>query len=412
MQRPTIWITLAVLLLGVVFVREPRLERSEEHFLRWLLRNSEPHGPMAPLTVVEIGHDAVLDRDPLKASTSSSPQSGGSGVSALEFALFLQSVLEFQPTVVAFENILKWRERDKDQEQVFIDQAMRVPKLLLAAELTNTPDPDAPVPEIQTFTQVTGKRGELVEFSGIGRQPGEEMRLIATAGLINLPDEIADGIHVPLLFRYRGEVIPSFALQAILLWLSVTPAEVAVDLGSHISLPQGREIPISADGTVLISPNAAKKARHFTLNELLLVAQDAGKKKSELDSMRDQIVLARTPANPLSPPDVFAATLATIQTNSYVHRISWIFDCVILVLAAVVIGTLRHISRVNLVLGAIAFTAAYCLIALAVVSRWLIWLPGILPLGAVWLLILIAVVTPHRFRARRPQATTIAPLVP
>jgi hypothetical protein len=412
MQRPTIWITLAVLLLGVVFVREPRLERFEEYFLRWLLKNSEPRGPMAPLTVVEIGHDAVLDRDPLKESTSSSPHAGGSGVSALEFALFLQSVLEFQPTVVAFENILKWREREKDQEQVFIDQAMRVPKLLLAAELTDTPDPDAPVPEIQSFTQVTGKRGELIEFSGIGRQPGEEIRLIGTAGFINLPDEIADGIHVPLLFRYRGEVIPAFALEAILLWLRVTPSEVAIDLGSHISLPQGRKIPIRADGTMLVSPNAAKKARHFTLNELLLVAQDAGKKGSELDSVRDQIVLARTPANPLSPPDVFAATLATIQTNAYVRRISWIFDCVMLVLAAAVIGRLRHISRVDLILAAIAFTAAYCLIALAVVSRWLIWLPGVLPLGAVWLLVLIAIMTPHRFRAKRPKATTIAPSVP
>jgi hypothetical protein len=411
MQRPTIWITLAVLLLGVVFVREPRLERSEEFFLRWLLKNSEPHGPMAPLTVVEIGHDAVLDRDPLKESTS--PHAGGSGVSALEFALFLQSALEFQPTVVAFENILKWRERDKDQEQVFIDQAMRVPKLILAAELTATPDPDAPVPEIQSFTQVTGKRGELVEFSGIGRQPGEEMRLIAAAGFSNLPDEIADGIHVPLLFRYRGEVIPAFALEAILLWLRVTPAEVTIDLGSHISLPQGRTIPIRADGTVLISPNAAKKARHFTLNEMLLIAQqrDSGKKSSELDSMRDQIVLARTPANPLSPPDVFAATLATIQTNAYVRRVSWIFDCVILVLAAVVIGSLRHISRGALLLGAIAFAAAYCLIALAVVSRWLIWLPGILPLGAIWLLVLIAIATPNRFRAKRPKTTIIAPSV-
>jgi len=413
MQRPTIWITLAVLLLGVVFVREPRLERSEEFFLRWLLKNSEPHGPLAPLTVVEIGHDAVLDRDPLKESTSS-PHAGGGGVSALEFALFLQSALEFQPPVVAFENILRWREREKDQEQVFIDQAMRVPKLLLAAELTATPDPDAPVPEIQSFTQVTGKRGELVEYSGIGRQPGEEMRLIATAGFINLPDEIADGIHVPLLFRYRGEVIPAFALEAILLWLRVTPAEVTIDLGSHISLPQGRKIPILADGTVLISPNAAKKARHFTLNEMLLIAQqrDSGKKSPELDSMRDQIVLARTPANPLSPPDVFAATLATIQTNAYVHRISWIFDCVVLVFAAVVIGSLRHISRFALVLGALAFTAAYCLIALAVVSRWLIWLPGVLPLGTAWLLILIAIATPRRFRAQGLKDTTIAPPIP
>ncbi len=408
MQRPTIWLMLVVLLLGLLFLREPRLEQSEQFFLQWLLKNSDPHGPMAPLTVVEIGHDTVMEREPLKDSTETSPHAGGSVVSPLEFALFLQSVLEFQPAVVVFENILKWRDRDKDQEQVFIDQAMRVPKLLLAAELTTTPDPDAPGPEIQGFTQVTGKRGELVEFSGIGRQPGEEMRLIATAGFINLPEEIADGIHVPLLFRYRGEVIPSFALEAILLWLRVTPAEVTVDLGSHISLPQGRKIPIRADGTVLISPNAGQKARHLTVNELLLGAQqhDAGKKS--FDSMRDQIVLARTPANPLSPPDVFAATLATIQTNAYVHRISWIFDCGVLLLAAAVVGILRNIPRVDLVLGAIAFTAAYGLIALTVVSRWLIWLPGVLPLGTLWLLVLIAVAT-HRYRAKRPNATTIPP---
>jgi len=401
---------LVVLLLGILFLREPRLEQSEEIFLQWLLKNSDPHGPAAPLTVVEIGQDAVMQREPLKDSGETSPHAGGSVVSPLEFALFLQSALNFQPTVVAFENILKWRDRDKDQEQVFIDQAMRVPKLLLAAELTTTPDPDAPGPEITGFTQVTGKRGELVEFSGVGRQPGEEMRLIATAGFINLPEEIADGIHVPLLFRYRGEVIPSFAFEAILLWLRVTPAEVTVDLGSNISLPQGRKIPIRPDGTVLISPNAGKKARHLSLNELLVAAQqhDAGQKTSELDSLRDQIVLARTPANPLSPPDVFAATLATIQTGAYVHRVSLIFDCVLLLIATTVIGILRNLPRVDLVLGAIAFTAAYCLIALAVVSRWLVWLPGVLPLGAIWLLVIIAVAT-HQYRVARPDATTIPP---
>jgi hypothetical protein len=412
MLRPTFWLMLLVPLVGILFLHEPRVAQAEEFFLRWLLRNSEPHGPTAPLTVVEIGQDQVLDRDPALETTSR--QAGKKGVSPLEFALFLQSILEFQPAVVSFENILNWRQRDQDQEQVFIDQAMRVPKLLLAAELTANPDPDAPVPEIPGFTQVTGKRGDLIEFSGIGRQPGEEMRLIATLGFVNLPVEIADGIHVPLLFRNRGEVIPSFALQAILLWLRVTPAEVAIDLGSHISLPQGRTIPIRADGTVLISPNAGKKARHLALNELLLIAQqhDAGKKSSELDSLRDQIVLARIPANPLSPPDVFAATLATIQTNTYVHRVSWIFDCVILLAAATGVLSLRHISRVDLVLCAIAFTAAYGLIALAVVSRWLIWLPGVVPLGAVWLLVLIAIAAPDRLRAKQTKATTIAPSIP
>src|SRR3954466_14929722 len=302
MQRPTLWLMLVVLLLGILFLREPRLERSEEFFLRWLLKNSDPHGTAA-LTVVDIGHDNLMEREPAKEGDENSPHSGGNVVSPMEFALFLQSALEFRPTVVAFENVLKWRETEKDQEQVFIDQAMRVPRLLLAAELTTMPDPDAPGPEIPGFTQVTGRRGDLIEFSGIGRQPTEEMRLIATAGFNNLPDEISDGIHVPLLFRYRGEVIPSFAFEAILLWLRVTPSEISIDLDSHISLPQGRTIPIRSDGTMLISPNASRKARHLALSDVLVAAQqhDTGK-EPELGSLRDQIALARTPDNPLAPP--------------------------------------------------------------------------------------------------------------
>src|SRR3954453_7742790 len=304
MQRSTIWLMLVVLLVGILFLREPRLEHSEEFFLRWLLKNSDPHGPAASLTVVDIGHDSVMERQTASEGDELVPRSGANVVSPMEFALFLQSVLEFRPTVVAFENILKWRETDKEQEQVFVDQAMRVPRLLLAAELTNNPDPDAPGPEIPGFTQVTGKRGNLVDFSGIGRQPSEEMRLIATAGFTNLPEEISDAIHVPLLFRYRGEVIPSFAFEAVLLWLRVTPAEVSIDLDSHISLPHGRRIPIRSDGTLLISPNASRKARHVTLSDLLVAAQqrDTGK-EPEISPLRDQIVLARTPANPLSPPD-------------------------------------------------------------------------------------------------------------
>src|SRR6202171_17499 len=151
MQRSTLWLMLVFLLLGILFLREPRLERSEEFFLRWLLKNSDPHGPASSLVVVDIGHDNLMDREPAREGDESSPHSGANVVSPMEFALFLQSALEFQPPVVAFENILKWRETEKDQEQVFVGQAMRVPRLLLAAELTNNPDLDAPGPEIPGF---------------------------------------------------------------------------------------------------------------------------------------------------------------------------------------------------------------------------------------------------------------------
>src|ERR1700720_788071 len=253
MERPSIWVIIVVLLLAVLFLAEPRFQRSEEIFLRWLIRHSQPAAKAVPITIIETGR-----KNP---------------PAPLEAALLLQGILEFKPTVIAIEPILRWGERNKDQEQIFIDQAMRVPKLLLGAELTATPDPDAPVTEIPGFPHVTGRRGDLVAFSGIERQPGEDLRVISTLGFVNLPDEISDEMHVPLLFQYRGEVIPSFALQAALLWMRLTPDEVKIDIGSAITLPNGTKIPIRSDGTLLVNPRMVQSARRFTLNELLLAAQ-------------------------------------------------------------------------------------------------------------------------------------------
>ncbi len=414
MQRPSLWLMLVVLLLGLLFLREPRLQRREEIFLRWLLKNSQPRDTAPPLTIVEIGREPIPQKEGAEIDpTERFLRGAASANSPLEAALFLQAALEFKPGVVAFEPVLKWPEREKDQEQIFLDQAMRVSKLLLGAELTAMPDPDAPVAEIPAFPQVTGKRGDLIEFSGIGRQPDEDVRLIGTLGFVNLPNETAADVHVPLLFQYRGEVIPSFALQAALLWLRVTPAEVKIDIGKYIRLPHS-EIPIRSDGTAVINPNAAKRARRLSLNELLLAAQERqqGKASVHLDEMRDQIVLVRTLANPLVSPDVFAATIAAIQTNSFVRRVSRIFDCVMILVVAGASVPLRKFSRIDLMLGAIAFSAGYCLVALGILSRWSIWLPGFLPLGAIWVVVLFSLILPARKDAPRTVAVAASPPVP
>jgi hypothetical protein len=394
MQRPSIWVLLVILLLGVLFLREPRFQRSEEIFLRWLLRYSQPSGKPIPLTVIETGRNGA--------------------VPPLEAALFLQGVLEFKPTTIAMEHILQWGERSRDQEQIFLEQAMQVPKLLLGAELTSTPDPDAPVPEIPGFTWVSGRRGDLPEFSGIDRQPSEEVRIISKLGFVNLPEELADDIHVPMLFQYRGEVIPSFPLQAVMLWLGVTPSEARVDIGSSISFPNGTKIPIASDGTLLINPRLSKRARHMTMNELLLAAQQhetGAPNAANLDDMRNQIVLARASVNPYRQ-DVFAPAIAAIQSNSFVRRVSWIFDCAMLLAVAILSGTLRRFSRVDLLIGAIAVSAAYCLVALAVVSQWSIWLPGWLPLGAIWSSVVLAMVLPKPKGAARTIAIAAPPPAP
>src|SRR5438105_5214958 len=247
MERPSIWVLLVVLLLGILFLREPRFQRSEEIFLRWLLRNSQSGAKAAPLTIVDVGRNGAI--------------------SPLESALFLQGALEFKPTVIAIEPVLRWGERNKDQEQIFIDQAMRVPKLSLGAELTATPDPDAPVAEISGFPHVTGRRGDLPEFSGIEHQPGEDVRILSTLGVINLPEESAADLHVPLLFQYRGDVIPSFALQAALLWMRLTPVGVKIDIRATLPLTNATKLPIRSDGTLLINSRTGQPARRLTLNE-------------------------------------------------------------------------------------------------------------------------------------------------
>jgi hypothetical protein len=413
MQRPSPWLMLVVVLLGLLLLREPAFRQWDEVYLRWLLKHSQPEGPAVPLTVVEIGRDPLMDKSAEKEEPAAPETQTASGIaiSPLEFALFLQSALEFQPEVVAFETVLRWRERDKDQEQVFIDQAMRVPKLLLGAELVSTPDPDAPVVEFRGFAEVKGKRGNLAAFSGVGRQPTEDMRLISTPGFVNLPEEVMTPLRVPLLFLYRGEVVPSFPLQAILLWLRITPAEVKIELGSHIELPGGRRIPIGTDGTLLIHPNAEMKARRLSLNELLLATQQRespNEAERTITDLREHIVLARTPANPLAPADVFASTIATIQSNTYLRRITWIVDCVLLIAIAACVTFVRKLDRTDLILAGFAVSAAYCLAALYILDRWQIWLPGTLPLGAIWLLILWGLI----FRQRDPAAGTTVTIPP
>src|SRR4051794_2713534 len=126
MQRPSIWLMLVIILASLLFLREPKLQAYDEGFLRWLLINAPYQRQSVPLTVVEIGRDASQK----KPGTPAQPGEGRS-VSPVELALFLQAALEFKPTVVAFESLLQWRERDKEQGQVFLDQAMHVPKMMV-----------------------------------------------------------------------------------------------------------------------------------------------------------------------------------------------------------------------------------------------------------------------------------------
>jgi hypothetical protein len=93
-----------------------------------------------------------------------------------------------------------------------------------------------------------------------------------------------------------------------------------------------------------------------------------------------------------------------------VRRISWIFDCVFILSLVAVSSVVRKFSRVDIVLVAIALTAGYGLAALAIFSRWSFWLPGVLPLSAIWLVAIFCVFAPRR--KKDPNLPAIAPSPP
>ena len=110
MRRPSPWLILVVILLGAFILREPRLQQLEDVFLKWFLEHAEAVLPPAPVTLVELGRDDFQRLTPPdEAKPLPKGQAARRSLSPLEYALFLQAVLEFQPTVIALEPIVIWR---------------------------------------------------------------------------------------------------------------------------------------------------------------------------------------------------------------------------------------------------------------------------------------------------------------
>ncbi len=91
--------------------------------------------------------------------------------------------------------------------------------------------PQQPLPVLRN---VEGAPDAVPEYTVIESEPGEDIRLTAKLGFANVPPTEATAQHAPLVFRYRGQVVPSFTLEAMMLWYGVVPEDVEVRIGSAI----------------------------------------------------------------------------------------------------------------------------------------------------------------------------------
>ena len=252
-----------VLIVGLVLMRESRLyplDGVETAYANWLAINAPRQSEPAPLVLVQIADDD-LRANPWPWSP-------------VDYSLFLNAALPFQPPVLAVEPVLDWPKPDAQQVTLLHNQLLRAPKVLLSSEFGFPEDPALmpPLQEVPVLRHVEGNISGLREFPLITAQPGEALRLSATLGFVESAEDAKEVVRrVPLVFRYGGQVVPSFVLQAAMLWFGVTPEEVVVVPGSYIALGKDLRVPVDAAGSMLVDFTVPMV--RFSLADLILSAE-------------------------------------------------------------------------------------------------------------------------------------------
>jgi hypothetical protein len=406
MFRTGAQLMILTLLVGLFLMRESTREpvaTIDESFADFLAMNAKRSEQSAPVTLVQI-NDSTLRQHPLPWTP-------------LDYAVFFQSALGFRPESLATDEILAWDVKTMSSEQaekitqfgqMLREQVLQSPRVLLGARLGFPEDPDR-LPELEPIPVLRKVRGDVAtipEFTVIEARAAEDYRLSSREGFTNLPG--ANNWHrsVPLLFRYRGEVVPSFVLQALILWEKVSLDDIHVELGSRVALGDRVDIPIDSAGRMRVDFGAIKG--RCGLDDLILAAEqrDAGGQSNtppELFAGR-LLLLSRAdpPAQNLrlasgrrgTSGELFASAIATIQARSFIRRAPWWSDYIIIGGYALMGLWIPRWSRGLTMFIGIFSLLAYTLVALGIFGANLIWISGVIPLGLVLFLVLYRLVSP------------------
>jgi hypothetical protein len=391
MQKfPMQWM-LAVFVAGLLLLHESWQGlgvQADARYVGWLMANSPHAAAPAPLVLVEI-NDSSLEGD---HAWPWSP---------LDYSLFLQTALPFKPAVLAMEPALDW-ERKKlapevqaklpQYENILHNQLLSAPKVVLGARLGFQEDPDIlpPMQPVPLIRHVRGNTNEIPEFTIVESQPGEPYRLAGALGFTNLP-ALEGGRKVPLVFRYRGAVVPSFVLQSLMLWLKLAPDEIRVVPGAFITLGDRVSVPIDATGAMWVDFQAP--FQRFGCDELLLAASlQQAKQQVDLpvgDIQGSITLLARTDSAARllrfpggrtgSPGELIASAIATIQTQAFIRRAPIALDFGLLAAAAGFALFLAGQSKPASAAMTALILIAYLLCSLMIFGAIRLWIPFFMP---------------------------------
>lgn len=420
MHKPAAFLMVSVLLLGLFLMGEARREpaaKIDTAYADWVATNSNRSTAKTRVTLVEINDNSL--------SVQAWPWS------AKDFSLFLQAALPSKPDVVAIEPVLNWdsasgkgKEDAGRFEKTLHDLLLQAPKVVLASQLGSPEDPDV-VPSMQPvpfLRNVKGDKSAIPVFNDLPQQPLEDYRPTAAIGFANIPDDGQTVHRVPLVFNYRGEIVPSLTLQILIQWYKITSDDVVVEPGLRIKLGTKGEIPIDGAGRMAIDYSAG--FTRFGDDDLLLAVterqQNITKKASSanLDAMTGGVtILARTDkdvrtlltpfGDRKSSGELTALAVATAMSNAYAHRVTHIFDFAVIAAMMALAANFHRVTKRKFALLSFAGLLVYCIGSMAIYTVYLAWLPFVLPVG---LLLLVNFFSLFIARHHAPAAGPATPV--
>ena len=395
-----------VALVGLVLMRESRhtpIDGLDESFADFLAINARRTAEPAPVTLVGID-ESSLKEHPWPWTP-------------LDFALFFQAAEVFKPAASATSEMLRWDAKQMtpdaarklaQYQKILREHVLRSSRVLLGAQLGYPEDATAPPPVQETplIRNVTGDLSGIPEFTAIEAQADEDFRLSSATGFANLPRTARHTRSVPLVFRYHGQVVPGFVLQAILLWEKLTSDDVAVEPGVRITLGDRVRIPIDREGRMRIDFGVQR--RRCSFEELVLASDQFEHGRATLvpaDWLSDKLLLlARTdeaaknvafaPGRHGSPGELFAAAIGTIQKGSFIRRVPDWFDYSVVAIMVLVARACRRWRKFSTCLILLLGTVAYVMLAITFFGVSLTWVPIVLPAGLALFIAIFRLATP------------------
>ena len=390
-----------LLILGLFLLRESRLGYAtglERGFSDWLARNADLRDQEAPLTLIEINDGTLSD-----SRTWPLPP--------IDFALFLKAGISFHPSLLAIGEVLNWpvdKQNPDPNLSILHDQILSCPKLVLGAQLGFPNDPDLlpPLQNVPALRQVQGDIAKVAEYPIVEQLPSEELRLSVPLGFTNLPVPEMPVRSVPLVFRYCGQVVPSFVLQSAMLWLQLTPDDIQVHIGSVIKMGDKLEIPIDDSGMMSINPHS--RFSRIGLDELLVVVSQIEAKQTPLvkaESLKDKVLLlARTDSGARTfmfpsghkgtSGELLASAIATIQNQQFPERSPLWADFLIIGGVLVFACYLYELSGFGAVFATLLALPIYLMGAITLYAATVVWVPVVLPFGLLAFALILRLTSP------------------